>query len=50
MRRPGKPHDEVTDMDSIRELIEQLEKGFADMPAIKWLQGKDVLQKTYKEP
>ena len=36
-------------MDSIRELLEQIEKDFDKMPAIKWPQGKDIQQKTYKE-
>ena len=36
-------------MDSIRELLEQMEKDYADLPAIKWPQGKEVQQKTYRE-
>ena len=36
-------------MDTIRQLLEQIEKEYNDMPAIKWPQGKEVHQKTYKE-
>nr|WP_297706056.1 AMP-binding protein [uncultured Butyrivibrio sp.] len=36
-------------MDNIRQLLDQIDNNYHDLPAIKWPKGKDVFQRTYGE-
>ena len=43
------PAQKEREMKTIRELWDHAEKEFADLPAVRWLEKKDVLEISYKE-